>query len=116
LPVILGDLKMFKFVLASITAMFIMVGNVSASQSYVYLVGSITNFNNLSTTSPSKFSMTDHYGPIYFSVLDNCNTAKTLLEGHRAEVIPSSQQGNVIGASKENLIMVSTLQCLPITQ
>lgn len=109
--------SIFSFTLVLLTlGLFAVASSAQASQSFVYLVGSITSYNNLATTSPSKFSNTTQYGPYYFSTLAACETVKTQIEGHRADVIPSAQQGNVIGASKENLLMVSTLQCLSITQ
>jgi len=88
----------------------------NASQNFIYLVGSITDFNNLATTSQNKFSHKTDYGPYYFSSATNCEAVRTALEGNRPSVIPSAQKDNVIGNDNGKLVRVSTLQCLPITQ
>ena len=90
--------------------------NTNASQNFVYLVGSITDFNNLATTSQSKFSHKTDYGPYYFSSDLTCETVKTAIEGNRPNIIPSLQKDYVIGNDNSKLIRVSTLQCLHITQ
>lgn len=104
--------KLFLAVLVSLA----FIGNANALQPFYYLVGSVTSYNNIVPTDGKKFSSTTTYGPIYFSDLPKCTTVQTAIEGHRAIVIPSDQKDNVIGSDNGKLLMVSTLQCLPITQ
>jgi len=101
-------------VLCVATVVFAVSAN--ASQPFYYLVGSVTSYNNIAPTDGKKFSSTTTYGPIYFSTLANCSAVQTAIEGHRAIVIPSAQTDNVLSSDYSKLLMVSTLQCLPITQ
>jgi len=105
-----------KQLILAVLVSIVFAGNAYALQPFYYLVGSVTSYNNLAVTDGKKFSHTDHYGPIYFSTEINCTMVKTAIEGNRAVVIPSSQKDNVIGNDNGKLLMVSTLQCLSITQ
>jgi len=117
-----GVVKMRAFLISMSLVTVLCVASVvfavsaHASQNFVYLVGSITDFNNLATTDKNKFFHKTDYGPYYFSSASNCEDAKTALEGSRPSVIPSAQKDNVIGNDLSKLVRVSTLQCLPITQ
>ena len=112
---LIGVVNMEKLILAVLVSM-VFIGNANALQPFYYLVGSVTSYNNIAPTDGKKFSSTTTYGPIYFSTLANCSAVQTAIEGHRAIVIPSNQKDNVIGSDNGKLLMVSTLQCLPITQ
>lgn len=108
------NMRIFIFILGVL--ILVLAGGANAGQSFTYLVGSITDFNNLVTTSPNKFSHKTDYGPYYFSTDLTCEAVKTAIEGNRPTIIPSAQKDNVIGNDLSKLVRVSTLQCLPITQ
>jgi len=112
---LIGVVKMKKLFLAVLVSLAF-IGNANALQPFYYLVGSVTSYNNIAPTDGKKFSNTTTYGPIYFSTLANCSAVQTAIEGHRAIVIPSAQTDNVLSSDYSKLLMVSTLQCLPITQ